>query len=69
MEACGGSHLLGRALREQGPDVRLMPAEYVKAYVKTNKNDYIAARIDAITSSIRSASYPPRRVRNGYERP
>jgi len=39
MEACGGSHFLGRALREQGHDVRLMPAQYVKPYVKTNKND------------------------------
>src|SRR5258708_4076194 len=28
-EACGGSHFLGRALREQGHDVRLMPAQYV----------------------------------------
>jgi transposase len=27
MEACGGSHFLGRALREQGHDVRLMPAQ------------------------------------------
>jgi transposase len=41
IEACGGSHFLGRALREQGHDVRLMPAQYVKPYVKTNKNDYI----------------------------
>ncbi len=39
MEACGGAHYLGRALREQGHDVRLMPAQYVKPYVKTNKND------------------------------
>ena len=37
MEACSGSHFLGRALREQGHDVRLMPAQYVKPYVKTNK--------------------------------
>ena len=43
MEACGGSHFLGRALREQGHDVRLMPTQYVKPYVKTNKNDYIDA--------------------------
>ena len=43
MEACGGSHFLGHALREQGHDVRLMPAQYVKPYVKTNKNDYIDA--------------------------
>ena len=41
MEACSGSHFLGRALREQGHDVRLLPAQYVKPYVKTNKSDYI----------------------------
>jgi transposase len=41
MEACGGSHFLGRSLREQGHEVRLMPAQYVQPYVKTNKNDYI----------------------------
>ena len=40
MEACGGSHFLGRALREQGHEVRLIPAQYVKPYVKTNKSDY-----------------------------
>jgi transposase len=43
MEACGGAHFLSRALREQGHDVRLMPTQYVKPYVKTNKNDYIDA--------------------------
>src|SRR6201989_315835 len=43
MEACGGAHFLARALREQGHDARLMPAKYVKPYVKTNKNDYIDA--------------------------
>src|SRR3984893_19361715 len=41
MEACGGSHFLGRALREQGHELRLIPAQYVKSYVKTNKSDYI----------------------------
>src|SRR6202049_696232 len=35
MEACGGSHFLGRALQEQGHEVRLMPAQYVKPYVKS----------------------------------
>jgi transposase len=43
MESCSGSHFLGRALREQGHDVRLMPAQYVKPYVQTNKTDYIDA--------------------------
>jgi transposase len=50
MEACGGSHFLGRALREQGHDVRLMPAQYVKPYVKTNKNDTIDA--EAIAEAV-----------------
>jgi len=27
MEACGGADFLGRALREQGPEVRLIPAQ------------------------------------------
>jgi transposase len=38
MEACSGAHFLGRALREQGHEVRLMPAQYVKPYVQTNKS-------------------------------
>jgi transposase len=38
MESCG-AHFLGRALREQGQEVRLIPAQYVKPFVKTNKND------------------------------
>jgi transposase len=50
MEACGGSHYLGRALEEQGHQVRLMPAQYVKPYVKTNKNDYIDA--EAIAEAV-----------------
>jgi len=43
VESCSGSHFLGRALREQGHEVRLMPAQYVKPYVQTNKSDYIDA--------------------------
>jgi transposase len=50
MEACGGAHFLGRALCDQGHEVRLMPAQYVKPYVKTNKNDYIDA--EAIAEAV-----------------
>src|SRR5271169_5439973 len=50
MEACGGAHFLGRALQEQGHEVRLMPAQYVKPYVKTNKSDYIDA--EAIAEAV-----------------
>jgi len=39
MEAGVGSHFLGRALREQGHEVRLMPAQFVRPFVKSNKND------------------------------
>ena len=50
MEACSGSHFLGRRLREQGHEIRLIPAQYVKPYVKTNKNDYIDA--EAIAEAV-----------------
>src|SRR5271166_5756467 len=38
IEACGGAHFIGAALRSQGHEVRLMPAQFVKPYVKSNKN-------------------------------
>src|SRR5438270_8434024 len=50
MEACGGSHFLAKALQQQGHEVRLMPAQYVKPYVKTNKNDFIDA--EAIAEAV-----------------
>ena len=40
MEACCGAHHLGRALEAQGHTARLMPPQYVKPFVKANKNDY-----------------------------
>ena len=39
MEACCGSHHLGRLLQSQGHQVRLMSPEYVRPYVKSQKND------------------------------
>jgi transposase len=39
MEACCGAHHLGRLLRAQGHKVRLMSPEYVRPYVKSQKND------------------------------
>jgi transposase len=50
MEACGGSHFLARALREQGHEARLIPAQYLKPFVKTNKSDYIDA--EAIAEAV-----------------
>jgi len=40
MEACPGSHYMARRLAEHGHTVRLIPPQYVRPYVKTNKNDY-----------------------------
>ena len=40
MEAGVGSHFLGRALRDQGHRVHLIPAQFVRPFVKSNKNDY-----------------------------
>lgn len=39
MEACCGAHHMGRLLVGQGHDVRLMSPEYVRPYVKAQKND------------------------------
>jgi transposase len=39
MEACCGAHHLGRLLVAQGHTVKLMPPEYVRPYVKAQKND------------------------------
>ena len=39
MEACCGSHHLGRVFASHGHDVRLMSPEHVRPYVKAQKND------------------------------
>ncbi len=50
MEACAGAHFLARVLRAQGHEVKLMPAEYVRPFVKSNKNDYVDA--EAIAEAV-----------------
>src|SRR5471030_261287 len=50
MEACSGAHFLGRALREQGHEVKLIPAQFVRPFVKSNKNDFIDA--EAIAEAV-----------------
>ena len=39
MEACCGAHYLGRLFATYGHEVRLMSPEYVRPYVKAQKND------------------------------
>lgn len=53
MEACGGAHFMAKTLRAQGHDVRIIPAQFVKPFRKTNKNDFIDAEAiaEAVTRS------------------
>src|SRR6202522_3216176 len=50
LEACSGAHFLGGILREQGHDVKLIPAQFVKPFVKSNKNDFVDA--EAIAEAV-----------------
>jgi transposase len=43
MESCPGSQWLARKLQAMGHTVRIIPAQFVKPYVKSNKSDIIDA--------------------------
>jgi transposase len=47
IEACGSGHHRARERRRFGHDIRLMPPQYVRPYVKTNKHDAADARRSA----------------------
>lgn len=44
MEACASAHHWGRELQKRGYEVRLIAAQFVKPYVKSNKNDRVDAQ-------------------------
>ena len=50
MEACGTAHYWARKLQAMGHTVRLMAPQFVKPYVKSNKND--AADAEAICEAV-----------------
>lgn len=50
MEACPGAHFLATKLTAQGHQVRLIPAQFVRPFVKSNKNDYLDA--EAIAEAV-----------------
>ncbi len=54
MEACATTHYWARELKGLGHEVRLMPPQYVKAYVKRNKND--SADAEAICEAVKRPS-------------
>ena len=55
LEACAGAHFMGAALRKQGHEVRLIPAQFVKPYRKSNQNDFIDG--EAIAEASRLAQF------------
>ena len=57
MEACGSAHHWARALTAMGHEVRLLPAQHVRAYVRRNKTD--AADAAALIEASRSEEIKP----------
>ena len=43
MEACAGSHFMARRISSLGHEARLISPQFVRPFVKTNKNDYVDA--------------------------
>lgn len=50
-ESCGGAHWLARKCETLGHHAKLIPPQYVKPYVKTNKNDFVDAEAIAEAST------------------
>ncbi|MGZ5234603.1 MAG: IS110 family transposase [Burkholderiales bacterium] len=59
MEACSGAHFLGARLRDQGHNVRLIPAQFVRPFVKSNKNDYVDAEAIAEAVARKNMRFAP----------
>lgn len=57
MEACGSAHHWARTLHSLGHEVRLLPAQYVRAYVRRNKTD--AADAAALIEAARCEEIRP----------
>lgn len=62
MEACGSAHHGARWLNARGIEVRLLPAQYVRAYVRRNKTD--ATDAAALLEACRCADLRPVRVKS-----
>jgi transposase len=59
MEACAGANYWGRRFTALGKQVRLLAPQYVKPYVKTNKNDANDAEAIAEAASRESMRFVP----------
>ena len=62
MESCGSAHHWARWLTGLGIEVKLLPAQYVRAYVRRNKTD--AADATALLEAARASDIRPVRVKS-----
>lgn len=62
MEACGSAHHWARSLNALGIEVKLLPAAYIRAYVKRNKTD--AADACALLEAARCADIRPVKIKS-----
>ena len=62
LEACGSAHHWARWLSGLGIEVRLLPAAYIRAYVKRNKTD--AADACALLEAARCADITPVKIKS-----
>ena len=65
MEACGSAHYWARKLEKLGHSVKLMAPQFVKPYVKTNKND--AADAEAICEALSRPNMRFVPIKNGEQ--
>jgi transposase len=65
MEACRGAHHWARQLQKLGHTVRLMAPQFVKPYVKTNKNDMADAEAICEAVSRPTMRFVP--IKNGEQ--
>ena len=57
IEACGGSNYWARVFKRHGHTVRMIAPQFVKPFVKSNKNDAVDA--EAICEAVQKARYSP----------
>jgi transposase len=65
MEACGSAHYWARKLQALGHTVQLIPPQYVKPFVKRNKND--AADAEAICEAVTRPNMPAVPIKNASQ--
>lgn len=52
LEACGGAHYWAREFQKMGHTVKLISPQFVKPYVKSNKNDFNVRREKSLARAV-----------------